>query len=84
MRHGAHGEHVVLIGIIKKSLMEKEELVVEPFLRAGFNRVSIILNLFNLLCTLEADLPAALSEKFGWKSFFFAHVAFIFCLAFGG
>lgn len=39
VRHGIHGEHVVLIGIVKKSVMEREELIVEAFLQAGFNRL---------------------------------------------
>lgn len=39
IRHGAHGEHVVLIGIVKKSVMEREEVVVETYLQAGFNRL---------------------------------------------
>jgi len=41
VRHGTHGEHVVLIGILKKSLMEREELVVESYLQAGFNRILV-------------------------------------------
>lgn len=39
VRHGAHGDNVVLIGIVKKSMMEKEELTVGSFLQLGFNRL---------------------------------------------
>jgi len=39
VRHGAHGDNVVLVGIVKKSMMEREELVVSSFLQAGFNRL---------------------------------------------
>jgi PAS domain-containing protein len=65
VRHGAHGDNVVLVGIVKKSMMEREELVVSSFLQAGFNRLLLDSGsrgywLNELAITIHTDVEASL------------------------
>lgn len=39
VRNSANGDQVVLVGIVKKSFMDREELVVDAYINAGFNRL---------------------------------------------
>jgi len=41
IRQGVHGDHVVLIGIVKRNMIEREELVVDNYLQVGFNRILV-------------------------------------------